>query len=197
MDMENEVYIIDNEKQTPNPEHNERFSPTKTVYEWAETITWCFVFVVFLFTFAVRVVGVKGPSMNDTLFEGERLVSTNYFTPKYKDIVVITQPNNLMVPLIKRVIATEGQTVNIDFEKGDVFVDGVMLDEKYSKDPTTVKGDIDFPQVVPKGRVFVMGDNRNRSLDSRYKEIGMIDARYIFGKAVFRLFPFNRVGKLN
>ncbi len=175
---------------------DEKISAVKTVYEWAETLIWCFVFVVILFTFAFRVVGVKGPSMENTLLNGERLITLNYFTPKYGDIVAITQPENLSVPLVKRVIATEGQTVNIDFEKGEVYVDGALLKEGYIKTSTTVKGDIDFPVTVPKGHVFVMGDNRDVSLDSRYKEIGMIDTRYIFGRTFFRILPFGRFGAL-
>lgn len=169
-------------------------NPLMTAYEWVETLIWCFLFVVILFTFVVRVVGVSGPSMQDTLHDGERLVTINYFTPKYGDIVAITQPKELEVPLVKRVIATEGQVVDINFETGEVYVDGKLLTEPYIKTPTTVSGDVEFPVTVPKGRVFVLGDNREVSLDSRYSEVGMIDVRYIFGKVVFRLLPMNKAG---
>lgn len=187
---------MDTAQEVLTPGNEEKFNPVKTVYEWVETLIWCFVFVVCLFTFVVRVVGVTGPSMENTLIQDERLITFNYFTPKYGDIVAITQPSNLKVPLVKRVIATEGQTVDINFDKGEVYVDGKLLAEKYIKNSTTVKGDVDYPITVPKGCTFVMGDNRDVSLDSRYKEIGMIDTRYIFGKVIFRLLPVSRFGTL-
>ncbi len=166
----------------------------KSVYEWSETVLWCFLFVALLFTFAFRVVGVNGYSMDDTLHDTEKLIAIDWFTPRYGDIVAITQPAELNKPLVKRVIATEGQTVNIDFANGAVTVDGKRLSENYIKEPTSVKGDISFPVTVPKGCVFVMGDNRNHSTDSRFSEVGMVDTRYIFGKVLFRIFPFNRFG---
>ncbi len=166
----------------------------KSVYEWFETVLWCFLFVVILFTFAFRVVGVNGHSMDDTLHDTEKLIAVDWFTPRYGDIVAITQPDELNRPLVKRVIATEGQTVNIDFTSGAVTVDGKQLNENYIKEPTSVKGDVSFPATVPKGCVFVMGDNRNHSTDSRFSEVGMVDTRYIFGRVLFRIFPLNRVG---
>lgn len=171
-------------------------NPVASVYEWLETLVWCFLFVVLLFTFAFRVVGVDGSSMEDTLHNSDRLITTNYFTPKYGDIVAVTQPRNLKQPLVKRVIATEGQVVDIDFDTGFVYVDGTVLNETYIKTPTTRAGDVEFPVTVPTGKVFVLGDNREVSMDSRLKEVGMVDVRYIFGKVAFRLFPFNRMGTL-
>ncbi|MFA9380863.1 MAG: signal peptidase I [Acetanaerobacterium sp.] len=195
--MQQEAELFIDEQQSSPPTPPPKADPARSAYEWAETLVWCFLFVVVLFTFAFRVVGVFGHSMENTLFQDERLVTVNYITPTYGDIVAITRPTNLAEPLIKRVIATEGQTVDIDFDLGEVYVDGELLTEEYIKTPTTVSGDVKFPQTVPKGSVFVMGDNRDRSLDGRFQEIGMVDVRYIFGKAVFRLYPFNRIGSLH
>ena len=103
------------------------------------------------------------------------------------------------MPIIKRVIATEGQTVDIDFENGVVFVDGKRLIEPYTRTPTNLSYDVKFPITVKKNCVFVMGDNRNDSLDSRSSSIGdggMLDKRYILGKALIRIFPFDKFGKI-
>ena len=110
----------------------------------------------------------------------------------YGDIVIITQPNALHKTLIKRVIAVGGQTVDIDEEAGIVYVDGEPLREEYTLEPTYIKGDMEFPIHVPEGYVFVMGDNRNDSTDSRMKVVGLIDERYIMGKVLVRLSPFGQ-----
>ncbi len=189
MQQEAETVIEEKQADALQPAPN----PARTLYEWVETLIWCFLSVVILFTFLLRVVGVKGSSMTDTLRDGDRLVTIDYVVPKYGDIVAVTQPKNLNEPLVKRVIATEGQTVDIDFNAGVVYVDGVKLEEAYTLTPTNVRGDINYPAKVPAGHVFVMGDNRNGSKDSRFKEVGMVDVRYIFGRIVLRLFPFNSV----
>ena len=96
--------------------------------------------------------------------------------------------------LVKRVIATEGQTVEIDFDRHIVYVDGKKLDEPYIAEPTANKIDFTGIQVVPEGCVFVMGDNRNDSTDSRDERIGMVDTRDIIGKVVYVAFPFDNIG---
>lgn len=179
----------------------------KMIFEWLETIIVSVLLVVFVFTFVFRVVGIDGDSMENTLINGERVIVSNFFyEPQQGDIVVISRnyTNNTSLssydytsPIIKRVIATGGQTVDIDFENGIVYVDDFPLDEPYTKTPTNVKADIDFPVEVPEGHIFVLGDNRNESLDSRYSIIGnygMIDTRYVLGKALIRIFPFNKMG---
>ncbi len=192
--MNQETDLITDQQESVAESQPLKANPVLSAYEWAETLVWCFLFVVILFTFAFRVVGVIGPSMQETLHANDRLITFNYITPKYGDIVAITQPNELETPLVKRVIATEGQVVDIDFDSGSVSVDGTILTENYIKTPTTVHGDINYPVTVPKGHVFVLGDNRDVSLDSRYSQVGMVDNRYIFGKVIFRLFPFNKAG---
>ena len=167
----------------------------KELLEWLEAVVFSLVLVVLMFTFIFRVVGVDGDSMVPTLNDGDRVILSNFFySPKVGDIVVTTQPNSLNKALIKRIIAVEGQKVDIDFTTGDVSVDGKVLEEDYINARTTVQGDVEFPIEIPHGKVFVMGDNRNLSLDSRYRSIGLIDVRYLLGKSVFRIFPFSDFG---
>ena len=159
--------------------------------------------MIILFTFVFRIVGVEGVSMQPTLDGGDnggmgdRVILTHmFYTPQPGDIVVVTKPGTNVenVPIIKRVIATEGQTVDIDFDSGAVTVDGKVLDEPYINEPTYTKGNVTFPVKVKEGCVFVLGDNRNHSLDSRFEQVGMVDNRYILGKAIFRILPINRMG---
>lgn len=179
----------------------------KFVFEWLEIIITAIIAVVIIFTFIFKVVTIEGGSMKETIHHGEKVIISNmFYTPKNGDIVVISRNIDNSVdeessaPIIKRIIATEGQTVDIDFEQGIVFVDGVALDEPYTRTPTNLKYDIEFPVLVDDGCVFVLGDNRNDSRDSRSSLIGnngMIDTRYILGKAVFRILPFDKIGGLS
>ncbi len=165
------------------------------LYEWAQAAVYAVVCVVILFTFFFRTAQVSGISMQNTLLDKDRLIiSRALYTPTYGDIVVITKPNLEKEPLIKRIIATSGQTVDIDFEYGIVYVDGKALDEPYTKEPTHNRLDVKFPVTVPDGSVFVMGDNRNHSRDSRDSTIFMVDERYILGKVILRMMPFNKAG---
>lgn len=154
--------------------------------------------VVFLLVF--RVVVVSGTSMNLTLLDGDYLLLlSNFFyrDPQYGDIIVASKDSyDDGAPIVKRVIATEGQTVDIDFSKGTVYVDGVALEEDYTWTATTTTGATRFPLTVDEGCVFVMGDNRANSRDSRYPDIGLIDEREILGKAVFLFLPGTNRGDL-
>lgn len=166
-------------------------------FEWLETVIQAIIIVVMLMTFAFRVVTVDGDSMRETLHHQDRLIVMRWdYTPKNGDIVVISEGRYVDKPIIKRVIATEGQSLEIDYSKGTVTVDGKVLNETYIKEPMWRQGDAEIPKVIPKGYYFVMGDNRNNSADSRFTEIGLIPREHIVGKASFRVFPLNAIGVL-
>lgn len=172
----------------------------KTLYEWLEEIVIALTLVILVFTFLFRVVTVTGESMLPNFVEGQKLIVTNLgHSVEQGTVVVIT--NVLNEPIIKRVIATEGQTVDIDYETGTVYVDGEAVDETQfglengiTTRPYSTLEAMVFPQTVPEGCVFVLGDNRGVSKDSRYTEVGMVDTRHILGEAVFTLYPFDRFG---
>ncbi len=163
------------------------------LYEWIDSVMGAIVIIFLLFTFIFRAVGVDGTSMVPTLNDGDWVAITGMnFTPERGDIVVVTQPNDVHEPLIKRIIAIGGDTINIDFITHEVTVNGEILIEPYINASTSRSFDVVFPITIPEGFVFVMGDNRNLSKDSRASGIGLIDERYILGKARLRLFPFSQ-----
>ncbi len=179
----------------------------KTVLTYLHDLVYLLAVVLVLFLVFLRVVVVSGPSMNDTLNNGDYLLLLNgMFFREYKqgDIIVASKDSfRDGEPIIKRVIATEGQTVDIDFENGIVYVDGIALDEPYISSPTHLYEGTVFPLVVEDGHIFVLGDNRMNSKDSRSPEIGQIDCREVLGKAIFLIFPgadynkqreFDRIG---
>ena len=154
--------------------------------------------VLLVFMLFLRVVIVSGPSMLPTLHDGDSLILLSnvlYGKPQYGDIVVASKDSfKNGEPIIKRVIATEGQFVDIDFNAGIVFVgeslDTMMpLTEDYTKTLTTRDEGMQFPLQVDEGCIFVMGDNRDLSKDSRNPEIGLIDTREVLGKAIFLILP--------
>lgn len=163
-------------------------------FDMANSLMGAVLIVFILFTVAVRAVGVEGSSMKPTLSDGDWLaITSNEREFARGDIIVVTQPWERNVPIIKRVIGTEGDIVDIDFKKGEVYVNGELLEEDYILEKTHEKYDIDFPVTVGKGEIFAMGDNRNGSLDCRSSKIGMVDTRFIMGKAVARIYPHPRV----
>jgi signal peptidase I len=188
--------LIKRFKKTPEQPEKAQ-TPASGLYEWVESFIKTVVVVVFVFTFFARTSVVQGGSMENTLQEGEMLLVTRFlYTPVHGDIVVATKPTMLNEPLVKRIIAMGGQTVDIDFGSGIVKVDGIELDESYVNTPTNKRYDLTFPVTVPKGQLFVMGDNRNGSLDSRSSKIGFIDERYILGKVFWRILPLSHFGSL-
>ena len=185
--------------------------PVEILFDWIEIFSSAFLTVILLFTFILRLVTVQGPSMQETLHEKDNLIISHlFFNPKQGDIVVIQVPNpQYSTPIIKRVIATAGQTVDIDFETWIVTVDGVVIDEPYiNYDYITgengertlryMKHDEIYPESLPitvgAGKIFVMGDNRNQSSDSRSSSIGQVDVRNVVGRVLVRVFPFDKFG---
>ena len=181
----------ENDKQELDEEEVES-RPGRDLYEWMQALVCSVLVVVLLFTFVVRLIGVDGHSMVPTLQDGDRLLVLNsilYDDYQYGDIVVLRKESFLAEPIVKRVIATGGQTVDIDFETGSVYVDGELLKEDYINELTFLEEGTEFPLTVPEGSIFVMGDNRNNSNDSRDYRLGTVDTRYVIGKAVFLAFP--------
>ena len=167
-------------------------------FEWIESVVQAIILVVFLMTFIFRYMNVVGDSMRETLHDGDKVIVSRWnYTPNNGDIIAISRGQQVNKPIIKRVIATEGQTLSIDFSTGTVIVNGEVVDESYIREPMKTRGDAEIPAVIPEGYTFVMGDNRNYSADSRYKEVGLIDNKNIIGKAVFRIFPFSKIGKIS
>lgn len=170
------------------------------IFDLFETVMMAFalmwVALIFLFTTVV----VNGSSMDSSLRDEQRLViAPVFFNIQPRDIVVIRRDHG-DPPIIKRVIAMEGQTVDVDFDSGLVHIDGVLLDEPYLTEPIenpylNERSDMmQFPAVVPEGHIFVMGDNRNHSSDSRFLEIGMVPQDHVFGEVIFRIFPLRDLG---
>lgn len=168
-------------------------------YDWIQCLASALIVCVVIFIFFVRVIDVKGTSMYPTLNNQDKmLVSDLFYKPKVGDVVVFTKDEyDPDKALVKRVIATEGQEINIDFDLGIVYVDGVAIEEDYINELTTTKLDFIGPQTVPEGCVFVMGDNRNMSTDSRKSEIGMVDNRLIIGKVYCVIFPLTSFGEVS
>ena len=165
------------------------------VYEWIQCLVFALIFCVVLFVFFFRLVDVVGDSMNPTLENADKMVVSDlFYKPKQGDIIIFRKDEYKPEALVKRVIATEGQTVEIDFNRGRVYVDGKLLDEPYIAEPTRNQIDFTGVQVVPEGCVFVMGDNRNESADSRDSRIGMVDERLIIGKVLLTVFPLDHIG---
>lgn len=161
-------------------------------YEWVQALVGSVLVLVLLFTFVARMIGVDGFSMLPTLQNGDCLLVANpifYDDYQHGDIVVLRKESFMEEPIVKRVVATGGQTVDIDFTTGSVYVDGQYLDEDYIYELTYLEEGTEFPLTVPEGSVFVMGDNRNHSSDSRDSRLGTVDTRYVIGKAVFVAFP--------
>lgn len=151
------------------------------------------IVVMIIFTFAVRMVGVEGGSMLPTYEDGDWVI-VSAMTPggvERGDVVVAVQPWERNVPIIKRVVGVGGDTVDIDFASGEVSVNGEVLVEDYIAEKTHLYYDVEFPVQVEEGKLFVMGDNRNNSIDSRSSQIGLIDERYILGKTLRTIYPFS------
>ena len=174
---------------------NSKNSRSRDQIEWFESIVFALTVLVLVFTFVVRVAAVNGISMENTLQPGDRLLLQSVgYTPQRGDVVVTDDLIDYGKPLVKRVIAKGGDTISIDYEEGTVTVNGEVLQEDYIAAPTHLGYDVEFPYTVPEGTVFVMGDNRNESLDSRSSYVGCIDERDILGKVLLCFMPFTDFG---
>ena len=182
-----------NKKKEQTPRTEAKRSVAVECLDYLHDIVYLLAVILLVLTFCFRVVIVSGSSMFSTLVDGDYLLLIN--NPlcgelEQGDIVVASMDRfRDSEAIVKRVIATEGQTVDIDFRQGIVYVDGVALEEDYIYTPTHMSEGMEFPLVVEEGCLFLMGDNRGDSRDSRAPEIGLVDEREILGRAVFLMLP--------
>ena len=170
-----------------------RFS--NTLFDWGEAMIFSLLLVVVVFTFFFRLIAVDGTSMVPTLQDRDMMVVSNLgYTPARGDVIVVNKEGFGIGPIVKRVIAVGGDTVDINFATGDVTVNGEVLDEPYINEPTYTAEGTQFPQTVPEGQLFLLGDNRNGSSDSRDPRIGLVDERYVIGHVLGVIFPFTSLG---
>jgi signal peptidase I len=210
---EQDIFNDDHSVEPQVPENvssksNSSQSPISSFIDYVEVFVVALSLVIIIFSFFIRICKVQGPSMENTLYEDEKLIVTNIgYTPKRGDIIVFHQTGTLNEPVVKRVIATAGETVDIDFDDyGKVTITDVdgnefVLDEiDYKNLDSTyayIKSDYELPYTVPEGCIFVMGDNRNHSTDSRSLLIGPVDQRRVLGKVILRISPIDRFGKVD
>lgn len=193
------------ETEEMQPEKKELGGTAKSAFEWAEDLVIAIVLVATIFTFFFRIITVDGDSMEPNYTSENRVLVSGWMSDvKQGDVVIVTNLQSMKGPIIKRVIATEGQTVDFDAEKGAVLVNGVAVDDSQfglENGITRIEWSnyesLSFPAVVPQGCVFVLGDNRTISMDSRYEQIGMIDKRNILGKTMLRVYPFEQFGAVH
>ena len=175
----------------------ESFSLKKAMKDLCRTVcafTALFLIITSLFKPALT----RGDSMAPTLLDGDRtVISVMGYQPRRGDVVVLQDPGEAGKHLVKRVIATGGEQVDIDFDLGVVYVNGLALEEPYCSGPTHAAYDVEFPVVVPEGHLFVMGDNRDFSHDSRSADVGMIPVESIEGRVIWRFYPFDRMGVIH
>ena len=188
------------DRQEANAKEKEEKRPYEDWFYWLQTIMSAVLCIVLVFTFVGRLARVDGDSMNPTLEDGELLLVWSLgYQPEAGDIVILNK--TVSEPLegaaiVKRVIATQGQSVDIDYVSGTVYVDGVPLEENYILEEMYRPGNPYYQQThfeVPEDSVFVMGDNRNNSKDSRHSGVGCIQQNYLLGRAVAAIWPLNRI----
>ena len=188
------VVTVDIKNVKKNKKQKEKKPFIDELLDWLKTFALVFIVVVLIFTFIAKTVIVNGSSMNDTLVNKDFLLLWSlFYTPKQGDIIA-ANCEGLNEVIVKRVIAVGGQEVNIDFSTGAVYVDGEMLDEPYIKN-LTLNDELAFnyPVVVDEGCYFCMGDNRQGSKDSRHPDVGFVSRDDILGKAIIRIYPFNKI----
>lgn len=165
------------------------------LFEVCESVIYALIVMVAFMIFFFRIISISGVSMLDTLHDFDKVLIRRFnYKPTCGDVVVIKRGQYLDQPLVKRVIATEGQTLKIDYDNQAVIVEGVKIRENYIKGPMICQNDDYIPEKIPKGYCFVMGDNRNMSLDSRNGAVGLIENKNVVGKAVFIVFSLHKIG---
>lgn len=172
----------------------ERYRRNRETLEWYDALAVAVAVIALVFTFVVRIVQVDGSSMNPTLYNGDRVLIASFMQPQYGDVVVVDSYIPYGKPLVKRVIGKAGDTIDIDFDLGIVYRNGEALWEPYIKEPTLMYEGVNFPIIVPDGCLFLMGDNRNNSKDSRDREIGCVEEGDVLGVALYRIMPFDEMG---
>ena len=181
------------EKKRGKKKKEEKLTWQQSLVLYMHDLVYMLIAIILLFLLVFRVIIVSGDSMNSTLIDGDYLLLTSSFlyrNPQQGDIIVASKESfDDGAAIIKRVIATEGQIVDIDFDNGIVYVDGLPIDEPYINNLTTRQEGVLFPLRVEEGCIFVLGDNRAVSKDSRHPEIGLVDTRQILGKAIFLMLP--------
>ena len=192
-EINNTAEPAENESKKPKSEN----SFFDELLDWLKTICKTFIIVVLVFSYVAKTARVEGESMMPTLVDKDMLILWSLaYQPKQGDIVACNC-EGLGKVIVKRVVATGGQQVDIDFEAGKVYVDGELFEVNGIPNITTDReSNYAYPITVPEGKYFVMGDNRQHSTDSRYERVGFIDREDILGKAVFRVFPFKTFGGL-
>jgi signal peptidase I len=172
--------------------------PFQGLYDWMQSIVMVFFGIILLLTFVGRTMAVEGLSMAPTLLYGDRMIVRSIlYTPQRGDVVIFARHDfEDGAALVKRVIALEGDVVDVNPGTGFVYLNGEALYEPYANEPLRQRagGEIHFPHTVPEGHVFVIGDNRNNSTDSRNIQIGPVDEREIIGQVVAVIMPFARIG---
>ncbi len=193
------------DEHNENPQEKEQLTTEQNfrldLYFWLQALVLALVSLILVFTFVGRIIGVDGESMMSTLHHKDMLLLQSLgYTPKQGDVVVLKKDfATVDQPIVKRVIATGGQTVDIDYNAGVVYVDGQALDEPYLNEEMTwpsSQWETITHVTVPEGSIFVMGDNRNHSSDSRDERLGTVDERYVLGRALWILLPFQHFGAI-
>lgn len=214
LDTDDDINISSSDDKEINSKGSKIFNE---FCDMVESVLFSIFTVILIFTFLFKVASVIGSSMVPTLEEGDKLIvsSAFYNQPEQSDVVIIDAENahllvdsdsdgqvddveisnGLQKPIVKRVIAVEGQTVDIDFENGNVYIDGEIINEPYINNLTTNdEYAFQYPITIPEGYIFVLGDNRIVSKDSRHPEVGLVDIDYVIGKVVLRISPLEKFG---